>query len=166
MATPIREIIVAQYVIELKKIKTDNGYEIDLNDRVLRQIRHMPHEVPTVCVITEGETAETGRPVRHITQRLTVNCFLILRHGNDLATLDTAINKGVADVKKAIQSAASLRGGHVTGSLNAVNRTWFVRDNPSILDDESALEYTVQQIVFETEYVSKHDDPYTGRGQG
>lgn len=163
MADPVRETIVAAYATALALIATANGYEIDLGGRVLRRLTLQPHEVPTACVITEGETADAGRPVRHYTALLTVHVFLFLRRTEDL---DTWINRGVADVKKAIESAATLVGGGTTGALSAVNWTHFVRDNPNVIDDESALEYAVQQVTFETQYVTKHDDPYTGRGEG
>jgi len=154
-------------VTELQKVTAANQYEIDLGgptgNRVLRHIHPQPTIFPVASVITEGETAEAGRPRSHYTALMTVHVFLMLRRTQEL---DTEVNKGVADVKKAITSAAALKGGHTTGTLAAVNWTHFVRDHPNVIDDESAIEMAVQQITFETQYVTKHDDPYVGRGTG
>jgi hypothetical protein len=163
VADPIRETIVAEYVTQLKTIRTANGYEIDVGDRVTRHIVETPNILPVIAVITEGEQADAGRPVRHYKAVMTVHCWITLRRTQDL---DTWVNRAVADVKKAITGAATLRGGHTTGTLASVNWTRFFADIPNVMDMESALEYAVQQVTFKTEYVTKHDDPYVGRGTG
>lgn len=162
MANPIRETIVAAYVTAVKRITVAQGYELDLGERVDRFLRLRGDEIPYAAVICEGEDAEFGKPARHYQSIMTVQVYVFVR--NDTA-LDTTLNQAMADVRKAILSDAGLKGGN-DGTIPSVGWTRFTGDRVGVVDADGAEEIAVQQCTFQTLYISKEDDPYTGRGPG